>query len=103
MCGILALLGCSDDSQAKRVRVLELSRRQLYPFNSTLPLSLWLFILSVHVSLICPILRCFFLGKHDRKIVGFFNFFGGSTNDKNFYARFCLPWRTSPFSFSQGS
>lgn len=27
MCGILALLGCSDDSQAKRVRVLELSRR----------------------------------------------------------------------------
>uniref|UniRef100_M4DNS2 Asparagine synthetase [glutamine-hydrolyzing] n=1 Tax=Brassica campestris TaxID=3711 RepID=M4DNS2_BRACM len=29
MCGILAVLGCSDDSQAKRVRVLELSRRQL--------------------------------------------------------------------------
>ncbi|CAA0384804.1 unnamed protein product [Arabidopsis thaliana] len=28
MCGILAVLGCSDDSQAKRVRVLELSRRQ---------------------------------------------------------------------------
>ncbi|KAL1222032.1 Asparagine synthetase [glutamine-hydrolyzing] 1 [Cardamine amara subsp. amara] len=27
MCGILAILGCSDDSQAKRVRVLELSRR----------------------------------------------------------------------------
>ncbi|XP_023532195.1 asparagine synthetase [glutamine-hydrolyzing] 1-like [Cucurbita pepo subsp. pepo] len=27
MCGILAVLGCSDDSQAKRVRVLELSRR----------------------------------------------------------------------------
>ncbi|XP_009622719.1 asparagine synthetase [glutamine-hydrolyzing] [Nicotiana tomentosiformis] len=27
MCGILALLGCPDDSQAKRVRVLELSRR----------------------------------------------------------------------------
>ncbi|KAJ0539371.1 Asparagine synthetase [glutamine-hydrolyzing] [Helianthus annuus] len=27
MCGILALLGCSDDSQAKRFRVLELSRR----------------------------------------------------------------------------
>lgn len=29
MCGILAVLGCSDDSQGKRVRVLELSRRQL--------------------------------------------------------------------------
>ncbi|KAA0064708.1 asparagine synthetase [Cucumis melo var. makuwa] len=29
MCGILAVLGCSDDSQAKRVRVLELSRRQV--------------------------------------------------------------------------
>lgn len=29
MCGILAVLGCSDDSQAKRVRVLELSRRQI--------------------------------------------------------------------------
>ncbi|KAJ8749765.1 hypothetical protein K2173_012316 [Erythroxylum novogranatense] len=28
MCGILAVLGCSDDSQAKRVRVLELSRRK---------------------------------------------------------------------------
>ncbi|RWW22135.1 hypothetical protein BHE74_00021701 [Ensete ventricosum] len=28
MCGILAVLGCSDESQAKRVRVLELSRRQ---------------------------------------------------------------------------
>ncbi|XP_017236614.1 asparagine synthetase [glutamine-hydrolyzing] [Daucus carota subsp. sativus] len=27
MCGILAVLGCSDDSQAKRARVLELSRR----------------------------------------------------------------------------
>ncbi|KAM0953202.1 putative asparagine synthase (glutamine-hydrolyzing) [Dioscorea sansibarensis] len=27
MCGILAVLGCSDSSQAKRVRVLELSRR----------------------------------------------------------------------------
>ncbi|KAF5470421.1 hypothetical protein F2P56_010938 [Juglans regia] len=27
MCGILAVLGCSDDSLAKRVRVLELSRR----------------------------------------------------------------------------
>ncbi|XP_013672828.1 asparagine synthetase [glutamine-hydrolyzing]-like isoform X2 [Brassica napus] len=27
MCGILAVLGCTDDSQAKRVRVLELSRR----------------------------------------------------------------------------
>ncbi|CAN6470393.1 unnamed protein product [Victoria cruziana] len=27
MCGILAVLGCSDDSQSKRVRVLELSRR----------------------------------------------------------------------------
>ncbi|KAK4773700.1 hypothetical protein SAY87_028719 [Trapa incisa] len=27
MCGILAVLGCSDDSQAKRVRVLDLSRR----------------------------------------------------------------------------
>ncbi|KEH34317.1 putative asparagine synthase (glutamine-hydrolyzing) [Medicago truncatula] len=27
MCGILAVLGCSDDSQAKRVRILELSRR----------------------------------------------------------------------------
>ncbi|CAK7330545.1 unnamed protein product [Dovyalis caffra] len=27
MCGILAVLGCSDESQAKRVRVLELSRR----------------------------------------------------------------------------
>ncbi|KAI9195338.1 hypothetical protein LWI28_013984 [Acer negundo] len=27
MCGILAVLGCSDDSRAKRVRVLELSRR----------------------------------------------------------------------------
>ncbi|CAA6654745.1 unnamed protein product [Spirodela intermedia] len=27
MCGILAVLCCSDDSQAKRVRVLELSRR----------------------------------------------------------------------------
>uniref|UniRef100_A0A1J3E231 Asparagine synthetase [glutamine-hydrolyzing] n=1 Tax=Noccaea caerulescens TaxID=107243 RepID=A0A1J3E231_NOCCA len=27
MCGILAVLGCFDDSQAKRVRVLELSRR----------------------------------------------------------------------------
>uniref|UniRef100_A0A1D1ZGE9 Asparagine synthetase [glutamine-hydrolyzing] n=1 Tax=Anthurium amnicola TaxID=1678845 RepID=A0A1D1ZGE9_9ARAE len=27
MCGILAVLGCPDDSQAKRVRVLELSRR----------------------------------------------------------------------------
>uniref|UniRef100_UPI001CB91D54 asparagine synthetase [glutamine-hydrolyzing]-like n=1 Tax=Erigeron canadensis TaxID=72917 RepID=UPI001CB91D54 len=27
MCGILAVLGCSDDSQAKRTRVLELSRR----------------------------------------------------------------------------
>ncbi|XP_076900666.1 asparagine synthetase [glutamine-hydrolyzing] 1-like [Bidens hawaiensis] len=32
MCGILALLGCSDDSQAKRVRVLELSRSTLYIF-----------------------------------------------------------------------
>ncbi|XVE79373.1 hypothetical protein DITRI_Ditri14bG0053300 [Diplodiscus trichospermus] len=29
MCGILAVLGCSDDSQAKRVRVLELSRRKI--------------------------------------------------------------------------
>ncbi|KVI11888.1 hypothetical protein Ccrd_009690 [Cynara cardunculus var. scolymus] len=28
MCGILAVLGCSDDSQAKRARVLQLSRRQ---------------------------------------------------------------------------
>ncbi|XP_064938036.1 asparagine synthetase [glutamine-hydrolyzing]-like isoform X2 [Musa acuminata AAA Group] len=27
MCGILAVLGCSDDSRAKRARVLELSRR----------------------------------------------------------------------------
>ncbi|XXG44494.1 hypothetical protein AAC387_Pa01g4283 [Persea americana] len=27
MCGILAVLGCSDESQSKRVRVLELSRR----------------------------------------------------------------------------
>ncbi|KAG6411924.1 hypothetical protein SASPL_124578 [Salvia splendens] len=27
MCGILAVLGCADDSQSKRVRVLELSRR----------------------------------------------------------------------------
>ncbi|XP_077239414.1 asparagine synthetase [glutamine-hydrolyzing]-like [Tasmannia lanceolata] len=27
MCGILAVLGCSDDSRSKRVRVLELSRR----------------------------------------------------------------------------
>ncbi|KAJ0575655.1 putative asparagine synthase (glutamine-hydrolyzing) [Helianthus annuus] len=27
MCGILAVLGCSDDSQTKRARVLELSRR----------------------------------------------------------------------------
>ncbi|KMZ70781.1 Asparagine synthase (glutamine-hydrolyzing) [Zostera marina] len=27
MCGILAVLGCSDDSQAKRVRILQLSRR----------------------------------------------------------------------------
>jgi asparagine synthase (glutamine-hydrolysing) len=27
MCGILAVLGCADDSQGKRVRVLELSRR----------------------------------------------------------------------------
>lgn len=27
MCGILAVLGCADESQAKRVRVLELSRR----------------------------------------------------------------------------
>ncbi|KAL8115230.1 hypothetical protein AgCh_021894 [Apium graveolens] len=27
MCGILAVLGCSDDSQAKRAHVLELSRR----------------------------------------------------------------------------
>ncbi|KAE9463607.1 hypothetical protein C3L33_04485, partial [Rhododendron williamsianum] len=33
MCGILAVLGCSDDSQAKRVRVLELSRRQ-FPFTN---------------------------------------------------------------------
>ncbi|KAI3896540.1 hypothetical protein MKW92_043209, partial [Papaver armeniacum] len=33
MCGILAVLGSSDDSQAKRVRVLELSRRQFhFPF-----------------------------------------------------------------------
>ncbi|THU67930.1 hypothetical protein C4D60_Mb05t29910 [Musa balbisiana] len=31
MCGILAVLGCSDESQAKRVRVLELSRRQSSP------------------------------------------------------------------------
>ena len=30
MCGILAVLGCTDDSQAKRVRVLELSRRQFF-------------------------------------------------------------------------
>ncbi|KAL8233007.1 hypothetical protein R6Q57_002785 [Mikania cordata] len=30
MCGILAVLGCSDDSQAKRVRVLELSRRHVH-------------------------------------------------------------------------
>jgi hypothetical protein len=30
MCGILAVLGCADDSQAKRVRVLELSRRQTF-------------------------------------------------------------------------
>ncbi|CAK9313205.1 unnamed protein product [Citrullus colocynthis] len=29
MCGILAVLGCSDDSQAKCVRVLQLSRRQV--------------------------------------------------------------------------
>lgn len=27
MCGILAVLGCADDTQGKRVRVLELSRR----------------------------------------------------------------------------
>jgi hypothetical protein len=33
MCGILAVLGCSDDSQAKRVRVLELSRRQIIFLN----------------------------------------------------------------------
>lgn len=31
MCGILAVLCCSDDSQAKRVRVLELSRRYIKP------------------------------------------------------------------------
>jgi len=30
MCGILAVLGCSDPTRAKRVRVLELSRRQLF-------------------------------------------------------------------------
>lgn len=36
MCGILAVLGCSDDSQAKRVRVLELSRRQFSFFFLTL-------------------------------------------------------------------
>lgn len=42
MCGILAVLGCSDESQAKRVRVLELSRRQLSPnlLVSSSPLSL---------------------------------------------------------------
>ncbi|KAF3789130.1 Asparagine synthetase glutamine-hydrolyzing [Nymphaea thermarum] len=39
MCGILAVLGCSDDSQSKRVRVLELSRRQ----SSALPLGVYLF------------------------------------------------------------
>ncbi|KMZ67097.1 hypothetical protein ZOSMA_27G01520 [Zostera marina] len=27
MCGILAVLGCSDDSQAKRAKFLQLSRR----------------------------------------------------------------------------
>lgn len=32
MCGILAVLGFSGDPQAKRVRVLELSRRQFPPF-----------------------------------------------------------------------
>lgn len=40
MCGILAVLGCSDDSQAKRVRVLELSRRQSLHFSLSLPLFL---------------------------------------------------------------
>ena len=35
MCGILAVLGCSDDSQAKRVRVLELSRRQVFLIYKT--------------------------------------------------------------------
>ncbi|KAK1373940.1 hypothetical protein POM88_030133 [Heracleum sosnowskyi] len=33
MCGILAVLGCSDDSQAKRARVLELSRRLKHRVN----------------------------------------------------------------------
>ena len=40
MCGILAVLGCSDDSQAKRVRVLELSRRQFS--NYLIPFSLYM-------------------------------------------------------------
>uniref|UniRef100_A0A1S3Y0F4 Asparagine synthetase [glutamine-hydrolyzing] 1-like n=1 Tax=Nicotiana tabacum TaxID=4097 RepID=A0A1S3Y0F4_TOBAC len=37
MCGILAVLGCSDDSQAKRARVLELSRRSPPKFASAKP------------------------------------------------------------------
>uniref|UniRef100_F6HD88 Glutamine amidotransferase type-2 domain-containing protein n=1 Tax=Vitis vinifera TaxID=29760 RepID=F6HD88_VITVI len=28
MCGILAVLGCVDNSQAKRSRIIELSRRK---------------------------------------------------------------------------
>jgi hypothetical protein len=31
MCGILAVLGCSDWSQAKRARILACSRRQEHP------------------------------------------------------------------------
>lgn len=31
MCGILAVLGCVDHSQAKRARIIELSRRSYFP------------------------------------------------------------------------
>lgn len=35
MCGILAVLGCVDNSQAKRSRIIELSRRfsQIFPIH----------------------------------------------------------------------
>lgn len=58
MCGILAVLGCSDDSQAKRVRVLELSRRQvlnlnllcIFVFMHFLPLSFRFFMCLITIS-----------------------------------------------------
>ena len=70
MCGILAVLGCSDDSQAKRTRVLELSRRHslFLPFTLKLSSLLTIIILSyitIGTTIMCVCVRILFVTKGD--------------------------------------